>query len=148
MAKNCLGLLALAFCAVLAPRARAADSGNAELKVTFVVPAAIDSFQDVTLKVILSQSTPSQTPGITTYKPVDSTESSKVSHTKGTESKEELTVGSKVKLDPNLKYVAIAQIWANGKIKGIARSDGKPSVPVLTSGGPSAVTFTVSRILP
>ena len=148
MAKTYAALLASAMFVLNTSYARAADSGNAEVNVTIVFPATVDSFENLTVKAVLSQSTPSQTPGFTSYQGVDSQEIGKVSHTKGTESKELLTVGSKVKLDPNLKYMVMAQVLSNGKMKGIVRSGGKPNVSVPTGGGPSAVTFTAARILP
>ena len=106
----------------------------AEVKVTVVFPATLDSFDAHSVKVILDQSDPPKPgdkPGVTTAHPVDTQQVDNVSHVKGTESKQEVTVGSKVKRDPNLKYTVIAQVWAGGKFKGPAMAQSKPFVSVL-----------------
>jgi len=119
----------------------------AEVKVTVVFPATLDSFDAHSVKVILNQSDPPKPgdkPGVTTAHPVDTQQVDNVSHLKGTESKQEVTVGSKVKRDPNLKYTVIAQVWAGGKFKGPAMAQSKPFVSVL-NGAPSEITMTVIR---
>jgi hypothetical protein len=133
---------------VFAVPARAADpdaAQMAEVKVTVVFPATLDSFDAHSVKVILDQSDPPK-PGVTTAHPVDTQQVDNVSHVKGTESKQEVTVGSKVKLDPTLKYTVIAQVWADGKFKGPAMAQNKPFVSVL-NGAPSEITMTVMHLV-
>jgi hypothetical protein len=150
MFKACCTLLMFA---VLALPAAAADSDAAqmaEVKVTIVFPASLDSFDAHSVKVILDQSVPPQPgdkPGVTISHPVDTQQVDDVSHVKGTESKLEVTVGSKVNLDPSLKYMVLAQVWAGGKSKGLAMLQNKPNVSVLTGGAPNAVTLTVMHLV-
>ncbi len=138
--------------AILALPASAADPDTApmaEVKVTVVFPATLDSFNGRSVKVILDQSVPPQPgdkPGVTISLPVDTQQVDNVSHVKGKESSQEVTVGSKVKLDPSLKYMVLAQVWADGKFKGTATVQNKPNVAVLTNGAPSAVTMTVMHL--
>ena len=135
--------------------ARAADPGTAttaEVKVTVVFPANLDSFDAHSVKVFLSRSDPQTAPGpgqqtvVTTYQPVDTQQIDNVSHVKGKESQQVVVVGSKVKLDPNLKYLVRAQVLSNNQFKGSAMLNNVPAVPVLTGGAPSAVTLTVTHL--
>jgi len=145
MLRICCTLFALT---VLAAPAVAVGQ-TAEVKVTVVFPATLDSFDGRSVKVILDQSVPPKPgdkPGVTVSVPVDTQQVDNVSHVKGTESKQEVVVGSKVKLDPSLKYMVIAQVWADGKSKGPATAQGKPFVSVLTGGAPSEVTMTVMHL--
>ena len=144
--------LALGILSLLALPAGAADSVSAEtaeVKVTVIFPATLNSFDNLSVKVFLDQSqppAPGADPNTTYYQVVDTQESDKVSHVKGTESKVEVTVGTKVQLDANLKYMVLARVLDDPKTKGIAMFQGKPTVMVLTGGGPNAVTMTVTHV--
>ena len=123
---------------------------TAEVKVTVVFPAALDSFDGRSVKVLLNETDPPQPgdkPGFIRGHAVETQQIDKLSHVKGTESKQLVVVGSKTKLNPKAKYLVIAQILADGKSKGIARVDGKPSAPVLTDGAPREVTMTVVHLV-
>ncbi len=121
---------------------------TAKVTVTVVFPETLASFDDRSIKVFLDKADPAQ-PGanVTTWHPIDTQVVDHVSHTKGTESKQEIIVGAKATLDPNAKYMVMARILdASGKNKGVAMADHKPNVVVLTGGSPTDVSMTVAHL--
>ncbi len=109
MLKICCTLFAFGFLAVPALADDPGRATTAEVKITVVFPANLDSFDNHSVKVFLSQSTPQTAPGpgqrtvVTTYLPVDTQQVDNLSHVKGTESKQVVIVGSKVKLELSLE---------------------------------------------
>jgi hypothetical protein len=150
MFKHWSMVLTLAVVALPASLAAAADSGpTAAVKVTVVFPASLDSFDNLSVKAILSQSqppAPDQSPRVTNYRPVDTQVVEKVSHVNGTDSTVAVVVGKNVKLDGSLKYLAMATVWDGRKYRGGAAFKNKPAVPVLTGGAPNTVTLTVDYL--
>ena len=154
MLKICCTLFAFGFLTLPALADDPGTATTAEVKITVVFPANLDSFDGHSIKVFLSLSrlrkpyprTPAQRTVVTTYLPVDTQQVDNVSHMKGTESKQVVTVGSKIKLEPSLKYLASAQVLSDNKFKGSGMLNSKPTVPVLTGGAPSEVTLTVLHL--
>ena len=83
---------------------------TAKVTVTVVFPETLASFDDRSIKVFLDKADPAQRgANVTTWHPIDTQVVDHVSHTKGTESKQEIIVGAKATLDPNAKYMVMAQ---------------------------------------
>jgi hypothetical protein len=139
-----LAMMALgAFCAA----ALGADAGGemAKVDVTCVVPKAVASFAG-TLELRLYKIHP-----LLMDAPADLVEKVEVkdfSHTQGTETKKELVIGAKAKLDPTLKYyVTCFVLGPNGQRTHMGEPGDKRFLcEVLTLGNSKLATFKVRKV--
>ncbi|MSQ94309.1 MAG: hypothetical protein EXR98_07105 [Gemmataceae bacterium] len=119
---------------------------SAKVNITVQIPAKADSFKDQQLEVLLFEYDPRIADKAATQ--LDKHLLKTFAHTTGKETRQEITLGEKTKVDAKMRYyVTVFVLDSTGKRTHIGEKDGKSGLcNVLTNGNPSKVTSIVRSV--
>jgi hypothetical protein len=127
--------------ALSAQAAEKPEDNTTRVKVAVVIPKDVASFEGRVLELRLFEYDPRAAD--TTAKLVELVEEKGFKHEQGTETKKELTIGARGKLDPTKGYYVTAFVVYNTQRTHIGQADHvkEPFNKVLTQGQPRDVTI-------
>ena len=115
---------------------------TAKVQVSLTISDKTPSFKDHRLVISLYHDFPLQDDR--GNRTVDRHIEAKFSHTKGTPTKLTVTLGEKVKLNPNVQYsVTLSVFTPDSKLTHIGAIDGEAGPFPVLNGGPSRLTIIV-----
>lgn len=118
--------------------------GTAKVTGTFVLPKEVESFDGRLVEIRLYKIHPQLADAPADL--VEKVEFKDFAHIQGTETKSEFVVGTKAKLEPNLKYYLTLFILKDSQRTHMGGVPGKFLCTVLTNGEPNKVTMNVKAV--
>ena len=111
---------------------------------TFVIPGEVASFEGRVVEILLFKIHPQLADKGADL--VEKVEIKDFAHKQGTETKQEFVIGTKAKLEKELKYYITLFILKDGERTHMGAVAGKFLCTVLTQGEPNNVTLTVTQV--